>query len=282
MGAPVDICGARILLPVRQRHVHGSNERHRGRVGRDARGCADVPLFHAYRHGTLLPRALPHEVSLHQPRPAHVGSSRDCGMQCPDNAAPSHARIVGSVRGVRHGQDTRHLRMHVHHTAVDYAQTRLCGVLPSASPCVAHINRGQRLSGVMVCLQHALALHALVHHPSHAGGACCAGRAHPPRACHAADCAAERTRLVWRGAVVRLLVADGLGAVLRRLARLVALAAVASGVRHGADNACRVSATHGSPPASLLRTGHVGLPLCGAHHIVDRRCRGVVLVRACP
>lgn len=87
--------------------------------------------------------------------------------------------------------------------------------------------------------------------------------------------------LDWFGAVLCLLVADGVAPVLRRLARLVVLAAAASGVRHGADNPCRVPATHGTPSASLLRTCHVELSLCGAGDIAHRRCRGTFLVRAC-
>ena len=64
----------------------------------------------------------------------------------------------------------------------------------------------------MVCLRHALDLHALARHGADARRAACAGSADTALSRHAANHSAQGHRLIWCIAVVHTVVAGGLAA----------------------------------------------------------------------
>ena len=133
----------------------------------------------------------------------------------------------------------------------------------------------------MVCLRHALDLHALARHGADARRAACAGSADTPLPCHAANRSAQGYRLDGSAAVVCAVAASGLAAQLWRLARLVALVRLQPRHGHYAHHARRMSATHDAPSQALHRTGYVDLSQCGARDTAHRSGGGALLVRAC-
>ena len=133
----------------------------------------------------------------------------------------------------------------------------------------------------MVCLRHALDLHALAHHGADARRSACAGSADTSLPRHAADCSAQGHRLDGSTAVVCAVAAGGLAAQLWRLARLVALVRLPPCHGHYAHHARRLSATHDAPSQALHRTRHVDLSQCGARDTAHRCGGGALLVRAC-
>ena len=200
------------------------------------RGCADVPLCHAYGHGTLLPvlfrmkfrftnRALLMTAAavivacnavsmLRLPLPVLWAVCVVCGM----------AKIQGTFVCMSNIQ----LWMTPKRDFAVFFPLLHVVLLTSISeqPVGRHGSR-------MKCTEHSCTGSSSFH----AGGAykSCRGGAHIAP-CTPCPKIVPLDGLDWFGAVlwVCLLVADGVAPVLRRLARLVVLTAAASGVRHGA------------------------------------------------
>lgn len=66
---------------------------------------------------------LPHEVPLHEPHAAHGGCGRGACLQPCGAARAAAAAAVGRMLRGGDVQDTGYIRVHVDHTAVDYAAT---------------------------------------------------------------------------------------------------------------------------------------------------------------
>ena len=128
----------------------------------DAGGLDDVPVCEPGRDGDLFSPAVPHEIPLHQQDAVVLGGR---GHACLQLACAAHhvpALVVGGVFCQRGMQDTRDVRVHVQHPALDDAQAGFYGVFPDVAHCHFGQHAGVRPGGDVADVSLPLELHALV------------------------------------------------------------------------------------------------------------------------
>ena len=277
----MDLRRAGLLLPAGGLRISWCPQRDDRRTCHHARGRHHVPILKPGRHGDMVPRAVPHEVPLHQPRPAHHLRTGACAMQLALYAHHLPAADVGAVLRGRHRQDTRHVREHVQHTTMDDTHTRHGRLLPRAACHTAHEHRSAGLVLGLLRTRNALVCLTLVCHRTHDARGVHTALSHTPVVPHAPARAAEGHRLA-RGCLLEPTgLADSLHLQLWRLARLVALANDTHAHRHVYLHPRRMPASHVDQAAAILRAQDVDLPTPRPGAAAHSRSGGDAGLRAC-